>query len=174
MFSKLLLTAMAGAVLLQTLYALPDPQSSAPQSGMGSDDTGAPRIGTQRRTPYEQFGDRLKLDAKTQAPAVEAIFAGAQKEAAPVGVQMLQLRQRLVNLVLENKAEETKPVVEAYTAAAAKMTAIEARAFAKVYALLKPNQQSNASQAFAIIAGIFQQAAPPGGARGGQRGGGRP
>jgi hypothetical protein len=51
------------------------------------------------------------------------------------------------------------------------MASIEASAFAKPYATLKPNQQSNAAQAFTIMAGIFQPAAPSGGGRG-QRGGG--
>jgi hypothetical protein len=130
-------------------------------------------VNLQARTPFEQFADRLKLDAKTQLPAVEQIFTEAQKEAAPVGQQMLQLRQRLINLALENKAEEMKPVQDAYAASAATMAGIEARVFAKVYATLKPNQQSSASQAFAIMAGIFQPAAPRGGARGGRRGGGQ-
>jgi hypothetical protein len=87
---------------------------------------------------------------------------------------MLQLRQQLVNLTLENKAAEMEPVVDEYAVAAAKMAGVEARAFAKVYATLKPNQQSNASQAFAIMAGMFQPPAPraPGG-RGGRGGGQR-
>ena len=40
------------------------------------------------------------------------------------------------------------------------MAGIEAAAFAKTYATLKPNQQPNATQAFALMAGIFQAAAP--------------
>jgi hypothetical protein len=129
----------------------------------------------QARTPFQLFADKLKLDEKTQVPAVEEILSAAAKEAAPVGQQMLQLRQQLVNLDLAKKGDdETKPVVAAYADAAAKMAGIEARAFAKVYAMLKPNQQSNAAQAFAIMAGIFQPAAPRPGAGRGQRGGGRP
>ena len=124
------------------------------------------------KTPYQLFAERLKLDLKTQVPAVEEILSAAAKEAAPVGVEMLQVRQQLVNLALSNKPDEMKPVVAAYAAAAAKMTAIEARAFAKVYGTLKPNQQSSASQAFAIMAGMFQAQAPGGAARGGQRGAG--
>jgi hypothetical protein len=174
MFSRFLLTAAAGAVLVPALVAMPAPQTAP----LSRESTGEDRaMGVERvqpRTPFQLFADRLKLDAKTQVPVVEQILSDANKEAAPVGQQMLQIRQQLVNLALANKAEEMKPLVDAYTAAAAKMTGIEASAFAKVYATLKPNQQSNAPQAFAIMAGMFQPAAPRGGGpRGGQRGGGQ-
>ena len=35
------------------------------------------------------------------------------------------------------------------------MTSIEAEAFGKLYALLKPNQQAKAPQAFELMAGMF-------------------
>jgi len=78
--------------------------------------------------------------------------------------KMLVLRQQLVNAILTNAPGDTKPLVDAYRAEAAKMAAIEARAFAKVYALLKPNQQSNATDAFALMGGVFE----PQGAGGGR------
>jgi len=172
MFRASGLIALAPLALVSTLFALAAPQNAPLSSGMGSDDTGAPRIGIQTRTPYEQFADRLKLDTKTQVPAVELILSDAAREAAPAGQQMLLLRQRLVNLALENKPDEMKPVVHAYTEAAAKMAGVEARAFAKVYATLRPNQQPAAPQAFAIMAGMFQPPAPRGpGGRGGRGGG---
>lgn len=175
-----LLTAIASVAIAPALIALPLPAFPGSQGG-GSLGTDRPDVSngsglsgerTVVLTPVQQFAARLKLDAKTQAPAVEQILSDAQKEAAPVGQQMLQLRQQLVNLALANKAEETKPVVDAYTAAAAKMAGIEAKAFAKVYATLKPNQQSAAPQAFAIMAGMFQPSAPRGPAGRGPRGGG--
>lgn len=173
-FNRSVLIALASLAFVSTIFASPVPQNAPISSGMGSDETGAPRIGLQQRTPYEQFADRLKLDSKTQIPAVEQILSAAAREAAPIGQQMLQLRQQLVNLALENKPADMKPVVDEYAVAAAKMTGIEARAFARVYATLKPNQQSSASQAFAIMAGMFQPPAPrvPGG-RGGRGGGQR-
>jgi hypothetical protein len=99
----------------------------------------------------------------------------ASREAAPIAQKMLELRQRLINLELQKKPEEIAPAVEAYAAAAAEMAAIEARTFAKIYALLKPNQQQNAAQAFAIMGGMFQPSPPRGGGggRGAQRGGGQ-
>ena len=44
--------------------------------------------------------------------------------------------------------------------------------FAKIYAMLKPNQQANAPQAFAIMAGMFQPSPARGGGGRGTRGGG--
>jgi len=174
MFNQSVLVALASLALVSTIVASPFAQNAPISSGMGSDDTGAPRIGLQERTPAERFADRLKLDSKTQIPAVEQILSEAAREAAPIGQQMLQLRQQLVNLALVNKSAEMKPVVDEYAVAAAKMAGVEARAFARVYATLKPNQQSSASQAFAIMAGMFQPPAPraPGG-RGGRGGGDR-
>ena|SRR5215210_9290223 len=169
MFLRSLASALAGVLLLPVFAA-------AQNAPLTSESTGEERTMSvervQVKTPYQLFAEKLKLDSKTQVPAVEEILSGAAKEAAPVGMEMLQFRQQLVNLALSNKPDEMKPVVAAYAAAAAKMTGIEARAFAKVYATLKPNQQSVASQAFAIMAGMFQAQAPGSGARGGQRGGG--
>jgi len=163
-------------VLLATVVLVPltlAAQNAPISSGMGNEDTGAPRLNLQQ-TPTEQLIDKLKLDGKTQAPDVRLLLMDANREAASSGQKMLELRQRLVNLALQNKPEEMAPVVEAYAAAAADMAAIEARAFTKIYALLKPNQQSSASQAFAIMAGMFQAPPPRGGAgRSTQRGGGQ-
>jgi hypothetical protein len=70
-----------------------------------------------------------------------------------------------VNVALTGKPQEgQKPLLEEYKGEAARMAAIEARAFAKVYALLKPNQQSNATEAFALMGGVFE----PHGAGGGR------
>src|SRR5690349_20609496 len=140
---------------------------------MGNEDTGAPRLALDEPLPGEKLIDKLKLDGKTQAPEVRLLLMDASRDAAPVGQKMLELRQRLINLELQKKADEIAPSVEAYAAAAAEMAAIEARTFAKIYALLKPNQQANAPQAFAIMSGIFQSGPPRAGGRGGQRGGGR-
>jgi hypothetical protein len=83
------------------------------------------------------------------------------KEAVPVAQEMLRTRQVLVNAELGSKPDEVKAALETYSAAAAKMAALEAQAFAKIYALLKPNQQSRAPQAFTLMAGIFVPPAPP-------------
>jgi len=145
-------------------------QNAPIQSGMGNDDTGAPKLSLQEPLPGEKMIDRLKLDDKTQAPEVRLLLMDASREATAPGQKMLELRQQLVNLALQNNANEMKAATDAYAAAATEMAGVEARAFAKIYALLKPNQQPNAPQAFAIMAGIFQPSPSRGG---GQRGGGQ-
>jgi hypothetical protein len=162
-----LLALMAVSLLPLHVTALPDPQ--AIQSGMGKEDSGAPPLDLITPTPFQRFVNLLRLDTRSQVPAVQETFSAAFKEAAPVGREMLQLRQQLVNLALANRRDEMKPVVDAYAAAAARMTGIETGAFASVYRTLKPNQQSGAPQAFAVIAGMFHPSAPRGGGRGGQR-----
>jgi hypothetical protein len=82
---------------------------------------------------------------------------------------MLELRQRLVNLEIANRTPETKPILDAYAAAAAKMAGLETRVFQQVYATLKPAQQSKAKDGFAFIAGFFQASGGRGGR--GSRGG---
>src|SRR5436190_17301981 len=129
-------------------------QNAPIQSGMGNEDTGAPKLALGDPLPGEKLIDKLKLDGKTQAPEVRLVLMDASREAAPVGQKLLELRQRLINLELQQKTDEIAAAGEAYTAAAAEMAAIEARTFAKIYAMLKPNQQPNAPQAFAIMAGM--------------------
>lgn len=107
-------------------------------------------------TPFERFADKLKLDNKTQVPQVAEIFNAAATEAGPVGRELLQLRQRLLNVELSGQADQLQPALDAYTEASARMSAIEAATFAKVYALLEPKQQSRAPEAFELMAGFFQ------------------
>jgi hypothetical protein len=77
-----------------------------------------------------------------------------------------------VNLLLQGQNDQNKPVVSAYADQAAKMTGIEAGAFAKVFEIVNPKQQSqvNATKAFDILTGLFQPAAPRGNRGGGGRG----
>jgi hypothetical protein len=161
-----LLTAVLIIVVATTLPARQTPQSQIIENGSGL----PADIGRQVVTPYQQFANKLKLDGKTQAPAAEQVFTETAREAGPIGQQMMQLRQRLLNDMLSKRTEDVKPALEAYTEAAAKMTGLEVKAFTKVYEALKPNQQSGGPQAFAAIAGVFQPASPGGGRRGGRGG----
>ena len=122
-------------------------------------------------TRFEQFTNRLRLD-REKVTAVTPILEAAAREGAPVGVEMATLQTQLANAILADKTEaELRPILDAYTAAAATMVGIEAKAFGQIYAMLPPNQKGNASQAFEIMAGWFQP--PPGaaGGRGGRAGG---
>ena len=86
---------------------------------------------------------------------MDEILSAAAAEAAPVAQQLLQLRQQMLNASRKNSAEELKAAQDGYAAAAAKIGAIEAAAFGKVYAMLKPNQQKDSAEAFTLLAGLF-------------------
>jgi hypothetical protein len=168
------LALIPGLLLTFALATSPSAFCQDIQSGMGREDTGAPPIQVAQQTQFQKFAEKLKLDSKTQVPAVGEIFTEALSEAAPVGQKMLVLRQQLVNVTLTNKPpDDQKPLLEAYKVEAAKMAGIEGRAFSKVYALLKPNQQPHATEAFALMAGIFEPQGGGGGGRARRGGGGR-
>ena len=142
--------------------------------GGGGRESGLPSDINAPRTIPQQFAAKLKLD-KVQGPAVDQILTSAATQAAPSAALMLQARQRLLNALRANREDEIKAAQDAYASAAADVARIESTAFAKVNALLKPNQQKEAPQAFALIAGLFSNVPAGGGpARGGSRGrGGR-
>ena len=126
-------------------------------------------------TRFEQFTNRLKL-SREDRDKVTPILETAAREGGPVGVEMATLQTQLANAILANKSDaEIKPILDAYTKAAATMVGIEAKAFGQIYAMLPANQRNNAPQAFEMMAGWFH--APPGeaGGRGGRggRGGGQ-
>ena len=106
-------------------------------------------------TQGELFASRLRLDNKTQAPAVQQVLSEAQKEAQPVIEQMMQLREQMLNFALAGRAAELQATGDQYAAAAATMAAIEARAFARIYESLRDNQKSRAAEAFAGLGGVF-------------------
>lgn len=161
----LTVTMLAGSALAQEPEGGSGRASGASGSGLPSD------IGGPRTIP-QQFAAKLKLD-KTQAPAVDQILTAAATQAAPHATQLLQIRQRMLNALHANREDEVKAAQEAYASAAADIARIETAAFAKVYALLKPNQQKEAPQAFTLLAGLFSNPPAGGGpARGNSRGGG--
>ena len=154
-----LLLILAVAVLACPALAQEE-GGSARASGAGG--SGLPSDINAPRTIPQQFASRLKLD-KTQRPAVDQILTAAATQAVPHAAQMLQARQRLLNALRANHEDEIKAAQDAYASAAAEVARIEGAAFAKVYAMLKPNQQKEAPQAFALIAGLFSNPPPGGG-----------
>jgi hypothetical protein len=175
MRARLYWVAVAVVILVPASLAL-----AAWQRGGGGSLTGAGALpegmvgeGVRQETPFEQFSQKLKLDEKTHVPAAREILLAAAQEGGPVGMQLLQIRQRMLNVALSDKPDDMKAAMDAYTEAATKMMAIEAAAFQKVCAILKPNQQTNAAQAFTILAGLLQAPAPATGRGGGQRRGGQ-
>ena len=126
---------------------------------------------TRDPTPLDLFVDRLRLNEK-QVAEVEKIFTAAAKEAVPVSQEMIKLRQQMLEIEASGKADELQTVLKSYTAAAAKMTGIEIRAFDQVKALLKSNQLSRVADGFVVIAGVFNPPTPTRTTPGGRRGGG--
>ncbi len=103
----------------------------------------------------EIFANRLRLDSRSQAPVVQQILTEAQKEAAPVLQQLLQIREEMLNLALAGKPAELAAAGDRYAVAAASMAAIEAQAFARVHETLRDNQKSRAADAFNLMGGLF-------------------
>ena len=172
MFTRLVLTAMMATTLAfaQGGGGMGDDMGGTGGRGGGGmgDDTGAmPRM--QRQAPFDIFADRLKLskDQKTEALTV---LSDALKESAPLRQQLMQAKLDIAKAMLGGaSADDLKKTMDTYTSVATQLTGLETKAFAKVCASLKPNQQGKAASAFELMAGMF--IAPAGGAGG--RGGGR-
>ena len=143
MFPKVLIAVIVVAVALSA------------QGGETTPPIGGPQ------TLFEQFGRRLDLDRRTQFPEAEKIFTDASRLAAPIAQQMQQLRIRLINAAIGKNDAEIKTILPEYRMAAARMADVEAQAFAKVYALLRPNQVNHATEAFGLVAGVFIPPPPP-------------
>ena len=125
-------------------------------------------------TRFEVLSDKLDLDYKVQIPAADKILAASSQEAAPIVSEMLMVRQRLLGAELDGRPEVVKLMVEAYSVAATKMATIEAQAFKKLYAELKPNQQKKAPDGFLVMGGMFMPLTAPRGGGGARPGGGAP
>jgi hypothetical protein len=117
-------------------------------------------------TREEMLFDKLKLD-KDQREEAARILSTAMEKAAPTRDLLAKGRIAIANAITGKAGDdELKAILGAYTAADATMTGIEAEAFGKLYALLKPNQQSKAPRTFELVTGMFA-----GGGRGGGTGG---
>ena len=154
MFIRLLLTAMISTILAFAQGG----------GGMGDDMSSMPRV--QRQTPFDIFAERLKLnrDQKTEA---QTVLADAMKESEPLRQQLTKSREAIVNAMLGGASEDDlKKIMDAHASVVAQVTGIEAKAFAKVCATLKPNQQGKAASAFEAMAGMFNATSGAGERRG--------
>ena len=126
--------------------------------------------GMRRQTKEELLFEKLKLN-KEQKEEGATILAAAREKAGPVRDQLNKGRQLIVGLIMQKRDDDVKKLMGDYAIVAAQMTAIETEAFGKLYALLKPNQQSKAPQAFELMAGMFAGGGAQGGGRGRGQGG---
>jgi Spy/CpxP family protein refolding chaperone len=135
--------------------------------GMYGEGMGGARV--QRQSKLDMIADKLKLN-KDQKDQVQTIFQAATEEARPVAEQITKGREAIAGAMINGKSEDDiKKMLDEYAGLAAQMTAVESKAFGKVYALLKPNQQPKAPAAFELMAGMFGGQGP-GGGRGRGRG----
>ncbi len=122
----------------------------------------------QRQSKLDMIVEKLKLN-KEQKDQVQTIFLAAVEESRPIREQIMTSRETIAEAMITGKSQDDiRKLLDQYAGAAAQMTGIETKALAKVYALLKPNQQSKAPAAFEIMAGMF--GAQVGGGRGRGRG----
>src|SRR6185503_11358864 len=100
------MTTPSVTALFATIAFIPivlSAQNAPIQSGIGNDDTGAPKLSLQEPLPGEKMIDRLKLDDKTQAPEVRLLLMDASRDATPVAQQLLDIRLRLGNVAIQNR-----------------------------------------------------------------------
>jgi hypothetical protein len=145
--------------------------------GGGGGDFGGGAPAAAPKTPFQIIADELKLDRKTQLPAVTELFVAAEQESYAIVDEMLGLRQRMLNVQTGASPDPAGEVTAAYAGAVDKMVALEARVFSQTYALLTPDQRARAPKVFAKMAGFFRALPPSPGAapsgRFGGRGGGQ-
>jgi hypothetical protein len=144
--------------------------------GRGGGDLGGGMPQMRRQSKHDMLLDKLKLN-KEQKEEATKILAAAMEKAAPAREQLLKGRMAIANSITGKASEDDlKKLLGLYTTVNATMTGIEAEAFGKLYALLKPNQQSKAPQAFELMTGMFAGGglgASMGGGMGGGSGRGR-
>jgi hypothetical protein len=136
--------------------------------GGGDMDGGMPQ--TRRQSRQEMLIEKLKLSREQKDDAAN-ILSAAMEKAAPTRDLLNKGRTVIANAMLGKASDDDiRMLMAEYTTVCATMTGIEAAAFGKIYALLKPNQQSKAPQAFELLAGMFAGGGMAGGGMGRGRG----
>jgi hypothetical protein len=112
-------------------------------------------VRTQRQSRTDQIAEKLKLN-KEQKEQMLAIFSAAREKATPISAQLFKQRAEIATAMINGTTgDDLQKLLADYSATAAQLTGVEAEAFGKIYATLKPNQQKNAGPAFELIAGVF-------------------
>ena len=139
--------------------------------GAGGDGLNVPTIRPQQRqSPLEQFGEKLKL-SKEQREQTSTILNAAFEESMSLRTELDKGRVSIASAMISGKGgDELKKMLDQYAVLESQMTAIEAKAFAKILATLKPNQLSHAGQSFELLGQVFErpQRQPGGGGRRGR------
>jgi hypothetical protein len=161
-------------LLLASLLAVGLAAAQGKNGGGGGGDMGAdpsmsggmPRA--QRQSRLDIVADKLHL-SKDQKAQAAAIFSSAQEEAAPINEQIRQGRSAIAGALIDGKTgDDINKMMAQFTELMAQKSAVEAKAYGKLYALLETKQQAKAAAVFAEqMDGVFDG----GGRRGGNRGG---
>ena len=134
------------------------------RGGGGGGDMGGGMPQVRRLSKTEMLFEKLKLN-KEQKEEAATILSAAMEKAAPTRDLLNKGRMIIANTITgKGSDDEIKKLLGEYASVSATMTSIEAEAFGKLYALLKPNQQAKAPQAFELMAGMFAGGGMPGGA----------
>jgi hypothetical protein len=166
MFLRLFLTAVLAAGFASAQRGGGGGGGDEGGGGGRGGDMGAPMPQVRRMSKAEMLVDKLKLN-KEQKEAAQAILSAAAEKAAPARDQLTKGRMVIANAITGKASDEDiKKLLGQYTLVTTTMAGIEAEAFGKLYALLKPNQQSKAPQAFELMAGLFAGAGQGGAGRG--------
>jgi len=136
------------------------------EGGMGGGGMGGGMPMMRRQTKQEMLLDKLKLN-KDQKEEANKILAEAMEKAAPMRDLLAKGRIVIANAITGKAGDEDlQKILAEYKQYSANMAGIEAETFAKLYALLKPNQQAKATQAFELMDGMFEGGGPGGQGRG--------
>jgi Spy/CpxP family protein refolding chaperone len=156
MLSRILIAGTLSAVMA---FAQWGHRSEDPSGGMLA----------QRQSQLDQFADKLKLNKEQRAQA-ETIMDAAREAMGPAQQKLLEARKKLAAALIGGQdGDAVDKLTGAYAALSAQTKLLEANAFGKICALLKPNQQSKAVQNFGLMAQLIES-----GQMGGPSGGGQP
>jgi Spy/CpxP family protein refolding chaperone len=151
---------VAGILAAATAFAQWGHRSEDPSGGMLA----------QRQSQLDQFAEKLKLNKEQRAEAEKIIDAG-REEIGPFQQKLIEARKNLaVALIGGQSGDAIDKLTQTYTSFSVQAKAVEAKAFGKMCALLKPNQQSKAVPNFGLMAQLVEQGEMGGQGSGGQSG----
>ncbi len=105
---------------------------------------------------FGMLGTALDL-TDTQKEQAKAIFDAARQSAQPIQDQLKQGHEALANAVKTGKSDaEIDQLSSSLAPLLAQSTAIHTKAFAKVYAILTPEQKEKADKLHGQMHGMFQ------------------
>ena len=160
MGSKIL---VAGVLAVGMAFAQWGPRREDPSGGMLP----------QWQSQFDQFAEKLKLNKEQRADAGKIIDAG-REAMGPLQQKLIEARRNLAAaLIVGQSGDAIDKLTQTYTSFSAQATAVEAKAFGKICALLKPSQQSRAVENFGLMAQLVEQGRMSGPWSAGQPGGDR-